>query len=881
MSPKLIPCFTSVCILTLVLIAATDAKSDEASSSSASTLTPPDREEIAGETNLIRNALGRAYARASEEDDFTPVIAAILKLASLSESGPRRYALMLEAERLALDEQLFGVAVRTIEERGRLFGDSVWDARLAVVDGLATSSALEHLEQAIDLATFYLQLCIASEAFPQAAAFRNRLEKVIADYGDREMAREAKVRKSLANYVKSQKRSYPLGRQPSATELTKKLFVHRRGPGYDADSHETSRELTDAKSRVGVSSGGRKTEAPYQTDYTAGQRLCLDRYDWEHGLPLIASGTGSLADVAKKELQKHTATSNGHQVDVANSWWDLSTSMLEEPNANRSDVASIRSHAAELYIKALAGVSDPLIQHLAEERIQSVPTPRVIFGLGYATENSTSPDLATLAYQMYLARSDISRPQRQAALVQLECWKLRTTLGCVRHGDHWIPASLRDDKVRESDRRLAHGLHLLTQNQPELAKEEMVAASQLNPSNPIPESVIAWVYCWIFDHDLLAAEHYLEAARRQPTNGLVLANLANCELLSGRHEDALVHYQRALQCLPDVLIANNVGWAIKNSPGLGLDKATVKKFGRLYRKALVDLAIPTTDNRTLLFVKPFVVPTEASTTESQSRSETQPTIEGARSGTGFVVAPGFVVTNHHVIADATEITITDPANPENRLSASIVATAGGETFGQDLALLRCDGLPKGEGIPLAEQVASRGEDVMALGYPDTLVLGKELKTTRGAVVSAVNDNGLFYLDCTINPGNSGGPIVDQQGCLIGVVVAITPKQVLEGNSYSLGIPVDTLRIFLEKHLPEDARSHVFDNSSRKAIEPLKWTEVDARVSKSTVFIQTIIRRGGDQAAVERNGQQNEDDDVATDANAPSLSDPEAVPDTGP
>ena len=112
-------------------------------------------------------------------------------------------------------------------------------------------------------------------------------------------------------------------------------------------------------------------------------------------------------------------------------------------------------------------------------------------------------------------------------------------------------------------------------------------------------------------------------------------------------------------------------------------------------------------------------------------------------------------------------------------------------------------------------------------------------------------------------------------------MAITPKQVLEGNSYSLGIPVDTLRIFLEKHLPEDARSHVFDNSSRKAIEPLKWTAVDARVSKSTVFIQTIIRRGGDQAAVERNGQQNEDDDVATDANAPSLSDPEAVPDTGP
>ena len=137
---------------------------------------------------------------------------------------------------------------------------------------------------------------------------------------------------------------------------------------------------------------------------------------------------------------------------------------------------------------------------------------------------------------------------------------------------------------------------------------------------------------------------------------------------------------------------------------------------------------------------------------------------------------------------------------------------------------------------------------MALGFPCTDVLGKALKATRGSVVSAVDESGLFFLDCIINPGNSGGPIVDDRGRVIGAVVAITKRELLVGNSYSLGIPVEAIRAFLEKHLPDAAKAHVADRAADFSTESLKWKDVDAQVSASTMFIQTIIRQGADKAS---------------------------------
>lgn len=842
----------------------------------------PSEDVIARETQTIRSALRIQYERAKADDDARPLIATLTKMAGVSDPGPRKYALMLEAERIALEEQLFGVALRGAEERSSMFNAPIWQERLKIVDAMAVSPVLDHVEEAIVLSDFFVRLALSREDFPVAREFRTRLAAFVDEYAKREKSREEDLRKSFSRVVEMLKKRNPRGKVRSSWEMTKDLFPHRRKAQYAALLAEVDRELRDTETRAEPQPASRTAAGKGPGDVAAGMRLCLDRYSWPEGLAQLVNGDGIVADAARQEARAGSTASDVDRIAIADAWWNAGEQLLADPAPNLSDVASIRSHAAELYMQSMAKVGDPLIETVGKDRIQAADPPRILVEVGRAALNAASPDEAIVSYEMYLARTDITAPQRRAAEVQLECWKLRAAAKSVRHGDKWLPAELRLKSEQDANARLEYGIKLLADGKLDMAEAEFVAASELDPSSPIAESVLAWLYFWVkgrdffwTGNDLLATEYYREAVRRDPANGVVLTNLANCEVITGRHLDAAVHYQRAIDVLPDPVVANNIGWAVRNSRPLGLSEANLRRFNDLYRRALTDLDIKETDNDDLKFFKPFVVPITSGTDAPKGRSDTNPAIISAGSGTGFVVAPGYVVTNHHVVEGATEITVSDPANPAKRYPAKVVASATGHANGQDLALLRCEGLPRNDGIPLAEQVAPRGEDVMALGFPSTDVLGKALKSTRGAVVSAVDESGLFFLDCIINPGNSGGPIVDDRGRVIGAVVAITKRELLVGNAYSLGIPVEAIRAFLEKHLPDEARAHVTDRATAASKEPLKWSEVDATVSTSTVFIQTIVRRGG--AAGGDGSGSSEKPDGASAAPSPSPPGPDATP----
>jgi hypothetical protein len=204
------------------------------------------------------------------------------------------------------------------------------------------------------------------------------------------------------------------------------------------------------------------------------------------------------------------------------------------------------------------------------------------------------------------------------------------------------------------------------------------------------------------------------------------------------------------------------------------------------------------------------------------------------SGTGFVVAPGYVLTNHHVIEGATDITILDPNNRERQFVATLVA----ESENPDLALLRVDEL-EADAMPLAETMPRRGTEIMVLGYPGGSALGLELKSTRGPITSASDpklEGGAFLFDANVNPGNSGGPIIDKMGRVVGVVVAIV-RTSLVGSAYSVGIPMERVWPFLEEHLPE------VEPMTEKVGEE-EWVDVDERLGVSTVFITAKLKRGG-------------------------------------
>jgi S1-C subfamily serine protease len=157
-------------------------------------------------------------------------------------------------------------------------------------------------------------------------------------------------------------------------------------------------------------------------------------------------------------------------------------------------------------------------------------------------------------------------------------------------------------------------------------------------------------------------------------------------------------------------------------------------------------------------------------------------------GTGFFVAADRVITNAHVVQQATYVTVVSATGA--RSPARVTARA----MDADLALLAVGDTRPGQVVlPLAPTSGVRvGEEVIAIGSP----LGFQNTVTRG-IVSAVRRAGgvtLVQTDAAINPGNSGGPLLDRTGHVIGVT---TLK--IAGRAESLGFAVaaDHVRALVE------------------------------------------------------------------------------------
>jgi putative serine protease PepD len=148
------------------------------------------------------------------------------------------------------------------------------------------------------------------------------------------------------------------------------------------------------------------------------------------------------------------------------------------------------------------------------------------------------------------------------------------------------------------------------------------------------------------------------------------------------------------------------------------------------------------------------------------------TSEGTDSGTGIVLNDkGLILTNDHVVAGASSLTVAAKGSSSATRSATLV----GEEANDDLALIKVD--PSGLGLKPLTLASSKsvqvGDPVYAIGNP----YGLDETLTRGIVsalartISAPNGSkieGAIQTDAALNPGNSGGPLLDDEGQVIGV-----------------------------------------------------------------------------------------------------------------
>jgi len=138
------------------------------------------------------------------------------------------------------------------------------------------------------------------------------------------------------------------------------------------------------------------------------------------------------------------------------------------------------------------------------------------------------------------------------------------------------------------------------------------------------------------------------------------------------------------------------------------------------------------------------------------------------SGSGFVVAVGRALTNHHVIDGCQRVSVRTPQG--QTLPARVMATDPR----RDLALLGYDG-QAGPALRFREGPAvARGEMVVTYGFPLSGVLssGPSLTTGDISALAGLRDNPLHYqISAPVQPGNSGGPLLDSRGHVVGVVVS--------------------------------------------------------------------------------------------------------------
>ena len=224
--------------------------------------------------------------------------------------------------------------------------------------------------------------------------------------------------------------------------------------------------------------------------------------------------------------------------------------------------------------------------------------------------------------------------------------------------------------------------------------------------------------------------------------------------------------------------------------------------------------------------------------------------EQVGTGSGVIISEdGYIVTNNHVIKDASEIEIT--LNNKKSYKAKLIGTDSK----MDIALLKIDADEKLPYTVFANSDSVKiGEWVLAVGNPYNLT-----STVTAGIVSAKARNldtsgiqSFIQTDAAVNPGNSGGALVNTRGELIGINTMISS---MTGSyvGYSFAVPSNNARKIIEDIME-------YGNVQR-GILGVEGGELNGTASKELGISQTqgfYINRVTKNSGAEKSGLQKGD-----------------------
>jgi len=228
----------------------------------------------------------------------------------------------------------------------------------------------------------------------------------------------------------------------------------------------------------------------------------------------------------------------------------------------------------------------------------------------------------------------------------------------------------------------------------------------------------------------------------------------------------------------------------------------------------------------------------------QPSPEVPDELRGQSLGSGFLLnADGFILTNNHVVKDATDILVR--LSDGREFKADVV----GKDALTDVALIKLSNAPKDlPTVVLGDSDALRqGDFVLALGSPlglrDTATLGIVSAKHRGGIspIGTGTYDDYIQTDAAINPGNSGGPLFNLRGEVVGINTAIVRPDVGQGIGFA--VPVNLAKSLLPQLREKGKVTRGFMGVSVADLTPDLVQAFSLPGGTKGALVQNVVPRG--------------------------------------
>jgi serine protease Do len=214
-------------------------------------------------------------------------------------------------------------------------------------------------------------------------------------------------------------------------------------------------------------------------------------------------------------------------------------------------------------------------------------------------------------------------------------------------------------------------------------------------------------------------------------------------------------------------------------------------------------------------------------------------------GSGVIISKdGYILTNNHVVDDATEVTVTMDNKKEYK--AKVV----GRDSKTDLAVLKVDAKGSFPSAALGDSERLKvGDWVIAIGNPfglnHTVTAG--IVSAKGRVIGAGPYDDFIQTDASINPGNSGGPLFNMRGEVVGINTAIIPQ----GQGIGFAIPVNTAKPLIPQLVSKGEVTRGYLGVNIQTITPDLAKAMNVEVREGALVADVISDSPADKGGIER------------------------------